>query len=152
MWCCKIRFYSLYSSPKSFTTRENVSPYLLRVHDAELLFYLISNCNIILWDILEGDFINDVLTGKINKNKGLPARKGQWGVPGIPYAITHNFVYFLGTLPDFFGHPFSYNQKAISTGYSTWITSAYLKVALQGTRYITQRVYPHYTPYFRPVK
>jgi len=73
----KIRFYSLYSSPKSFTTRENVSPYLLRVHGAELLFYLVSNCNIILWDILEGGFINEVLTGKTNKNKGLPPRKGQ---------------------------------------------------------------------------
>jgi len=49
----------------------------LRVHGAELLFYLVATYNIILWDILEGGFINEVLTGKTNKNKGLPARKGQ---------------------------------------------------------------------------
>ena len=67
---------------------------------------------------------------KHKKIKGLRVRKGHPGPPYTLYAITHNFVYFLGTLPEIFGHPFSPNQKAISTGYSTWITSAYLKVAL----------------------
>ena len=81
------------------------------MHDAELLFYLISNCNIILWDILGGDSIIEEVTVKVNKNKGLPARKGQWGVPGILYAITHNFVYFLGTLPEIFGHTLRYQPE-----------------------------------------